>query len=92
MCSSDLPGDQLSPTTVENDGLYAQAFHTKHGKALLIVNKRNHAQQVTLPADADGASLSFVAPSTNDHAAATSTLAGRTLSVEPFEVAVVQFK
>jgi hypothetical protein len=86
------PGDQLSQTTVENAGLYAQAFQTNHGKVLLIINKRNHAQQVMLPADASGASLSYVAPSTNDHAATNSTLTGRTLSVEPFEVAVVQFK
>ena len=86
------PGDQLSPTTLESAALYAQAFHTKQGKILLLINKRNRTQQVTLPAQADGAALSFVAPSTNDHAAASSTVAGRTRSLEPFEVAVVQFK
>jgi hypothetical protein len=86
------PGDKLATTTVENTGLYAQAFHTQRGKALLLINKRNHAQQVTLPEDADGASLSYLAPSTDDHSAATSTLTGRTLALEPFEVAVVQFK
>ena len=86
------PGDKLSPTTLQSDALSAQAFQTKQGRILLLINKRNRSQQVTLPAEADGATISLVAPSTNDHPAASSTMAGRTLSLEPFEVAVVQFK
>ena len=86
------PGDKLSPTTLQSDALSAQAFQTKQGKILLLINKRNRAQQVTLPAEADGATISFVAPSTSDHAATSSTVSGRTLSLEPFEVAVVQLK
>lgn len=86
------PGDKVSQTTLQNDALSAQAFQTKQGKILLLINKRNSAQQVMLPAEAEGATISFVGPSTNDHAAATGTVAGRTLSLEPFEVAVVLFK
>ena len=86
------PGDTLYPTTVEDSGLYAQGFQTKHGKVLLIINKRDSASRVTLPADAEGASVSFVAPSTQEHAPSNGTVAGRTLPLEPFEVAVVQFK
>jgi hypothetical protein len=86
------PGDKLVDTTNPNGSLSVQAFETKQGKTLLVINKRNRAEQITLPADADGASVSLVAPSTGDHAPAQETLHGRTLSLQPFEVAVLQYK
>lgn len=86
------PGDQLVETTIVNSALSSQAFQTKRGKVLLVINKRDRTEQVTLPSEADGASVSLVAPSTKDHAAAEQKLDGRTLSLEPFEVAVVQYK
>jgi Glycosyl hydrolases family 39 len=86
------PGDQLVETTIVNSGLSSQAFQTNRGKVLLVINKRDRTEQVTLPSEADGASVSLVAPSTKDHAAAEQKLDGRTLSLEPFEVAVVQYK
>lgn len=86
------PGDKLVETTNPNGSLSVQAFETSHGKSLLVINKRNRAEQITLPADADGASVSLVAPSTGDHAPAQETLHGRTLSLQPFEVAVLQYK
>jgi hypothetical protein len=86
------PGDKLVETTNPGKSLSVQAFETKHGKVLLAINKRNRTEQVTLPTDADGAAVSFVAPSTGDHAAAQQTVQGRVLSLEPFEVAVVQYK
>lgn len=86
------PGDQLVETTVSNAGLSVQAFATKRGKVLLAINKRNHTEEVTLPAEAAGATLWAVAPSTKDHAASERKLEGRVLALEPFEVAVVQYK
>lgn len=85
-------GDRLAETTIANPGLSSQAFLTTRGKVLLVINKRNRTEQVTLPPDADGATVSFVAPSTKDHAATELKQAGRVLSLEPFEVAVVQCK
>ena len=69
-----------------------QAFETKHGRILLAINKRNRPERTTLPAEADGVMVTLVAPSTGDHAAAQETLQGRVLSLQPFEVAVVQYK
>jgi len=86
------PGDKLVETTNPSSSLAAQAFETKHGKILLVINKRNREQQITLPEETDGATVSLVAPSTGDHAPAEQTLHGHTLSLQPFEVAVVQYK
>ena len=69
-----------------------QAFETKRGKILLVINKRDRAVQFQLPAEADGASVSLVAPSTGDHPPAQEFLHGHLFSLEPFEVAVVQYK
>lgn len=86
------PGDKLVETKNSNDALSIQAFDTKQGKTLLVINKRNRAGQVTLPADAEGATVTLVAPSTGDHPPAEEKLQGRSLSLQPFEVAVVQYK
>ena len=86
------PGDVLADTTLSASGIAAQAFQTAKGKRLLVLNKRNTSQQVTLPADADGATVNLVAPSTGDHAPASAPLSGRTLTLEPFEVAVVAYR
>lgn len=86
------PGDKLVETTVDAGACTAQAFLTRRGKTLLIVNRRNETEQVTLPTEADGAEVSFVAPSSKDGAAMQKKLAGRALSLEPFEVAVVQYQ
>ena len=87
------PGDQLWRRRLKTPALYAQAFHTKRGKALLIINKRNRRTASYAPEQTvDGASLSFVAPSTDRSIGCHKHMTGRTLSLEPFEVAVVQFK
>ncbi len=86
------PGDKLVETTNPSRSLSIQAFETGHGKVLLVINKRNRTEQITLPAEAEGATVSLVAPSTGDHAAAKEQLQGHVLSLQPFEVAVVQYK
>ena len=86
------PGDKLVETSLDNSGITAQGFETKVGKALLVINKRDRVQDVDLPADAVGASVLLVAPSTKDHAAAEVKLQDRALHLEPFEVAIVHWK
>ena len=86
------PGDRLIETSVADAGLSAQAFETRQGKELLIINKRNRAQTVTLPVVPGKASVSFVAPSTGDHPVAEAVLDSPTLALQPFEVAVVHWK
>jgi hypothetical protein len=86
------PGDQLVETGMSNPGISAQAYQTSHGKMLLVLNKREREQKISLPADAEGATVSFVAPSTGDHAPDSSTVAGHSLTLQPFEVAIVRWK
>lgn len=86
------PGDKLVQTTNPSSSLAAQAFETSHGKVLLVINKRHRADQVDLTADADGATVTLVAPSTGNHEPAKETLQGHVLSLQPFEVAVVHYK
>ena len=85
------PGDQLAETATQSDSYMVQAFNTARGKKLLVLNKRVREQSLTLPADADGATVQFVAPSTGDHAPGTQKLSGHVLKLEPFEAAVVSY-
>ena len=86
------PGDKLVETDGFDTSYTAQAFSTAHGKKLLVINKRNREQSISLPADAAGATVSFVAPSTADGKPKSGALAATTLVLEPFEVAVVNYK
>ncbi len=86
------PGDQLVETSLKSSDITVQGFETKGGKKLLVINKRNHPQDLPLPQDATGSRVSFVAPSSKDHAATEEKLEGGTLHLEPFEVAVVLWK
>jgi hypothetical protein len=87
------PGDKLVDTGFDdNPGLSLQGFITARGKQLLVINKRDHPQDVPLPAGTSGASVTFVAPSTGDHAPAEAKLSGDTLHLEPFEVAIVHIQ
>jgi hypothetical protein len=86
------PGDQLVETTLNSPNVTVQAFATKEGKKLLAINKRDRPQDLVLPPDAAGSTVSLVAPSSRDHAAIEERLEGTTLHLEPFEVAVVRWK
>jgi hypothetical protein len=86
------PGDKLAETKIADGGYAAQAFDTRHGKKLLILNKRNREQEITLPAEATAAAVEMVAPSTGDKAPERQTMQGRTLKLQPFEVVVVSYR
>jgi hypothetical protein len=85
------PGDQLVYTESGTDDVAVQAFATTRGKRLLLVNKRDHTQQVTLPADAQQGRVTMVAPSTGDDPPKQTGAAGATLTLEPFELAVIAY-
>ena len=86
------PGDQLVETTLDSPNMTVQGFVTKDGKKLLAINKRDRPQDLELPPDAAGSRVSLVAPSSKDHVAIEEKLEGKTLHLEPFEVAVVRWK
>lgn len=86
------PGDQLAETSSPVNTYTVQAFATKQGKKLLLLNKRNRQQTVSLPTEAEGSKVVLVAPSTGDKAPRTETLTGHTITLQPFEVAVVSYR
>ncbi len=86
------PGDKLVETASQSPDYAVQAFATGKGKKLLVLNKRNREEIVTLPADVDGAAVAMVAPSTGDGPAAPANISGHTLTLQPFEVAVVTYR
>jgi hypothetical protein len=86
------PGDRLIETTLRKSEVAMQAFDTKAGKKLLLVNKRMAPEQVELPENVQGGSISFVAPSTGDGQPGTKQLQGNQVTLEPFEVAIITVK
>lgn len=86
------PGDRLAHTAAGSSDVAAQAFLTPAGKKVLMINKRESAISVDLPAGSEIASISYTAPSTDDKPPATRAGQGARVSLEPFEVAVVTLK
>ncbi len=84
------PGDKLVETSVASADLSAQAFLAPTGRRLLLVNKRNREISVSLP-DAATAAVLAVDTDTADNPARKLALAGATLKLEPFAVAVVSW-
>jgi hypothetical protein len=84
------PGDRLVESNGGGRDVTVQAFATGRGKRVLVINKRDRAQDVLLSAGSVATSVSFVAPSTGDGQPKTSQVQGNRLHLEPFEVAVVQ--
>lgn len=83
------PGDRLVQTQESNGDLTVQAFKTARGNCILVVNKRPRKATLTLPQDFNPSQMDFVAPSTGDTGVAHRTLQGRSIDLEPNEVAVI---
>ena len=86
------PGDKLAETKLPEMPVTAQGFETRTGRKLLLANKRNRAQDIPLAEETTGASVTYVAPSTGDGKPQTKSVSGATLTLEPFEVAVVSYR
>jgi hypothetical protein len=83
------PGDTMLETAERSRDVAAQAFNTRSGKRVLIINKRGTTHEVTLPEGTVGSSVVYVAPSTGDKQPVSKPLQGNKLQLEPYEVAVV---
>jgi hypothetical protein len=86
-------GDTLVNTTCKGKNGYvvAQAFKTKQGKKILLINKHNTAAQVLLPGIQNNI-IKQVDVSTRENPPAQTTLNGNLITLQPFAVAVVDMK
>lgn len=83
------PGDQLVKTEGENGDFTAQGFETKHGRCILLINKRLTPRTIALPSDFKAEHVEYVAPSTGNYAPATKPITDDNVLLEANEVAVV---
>jgi microcompartment protein CcmK/EutM len=83
------PGDKLVSTRVAGQDVSAQGYRTVAGRKLLLVNKRDAAVSVNLPAEAAGGRMDVVDATTGENPARSSTLSGTRVVLAPFAVAVV---
>jgi hypothetical protein len=84
------PGDTLVSTRFPgNTEIDAQALTRGGVRKMLIVNKRDGRIQAELPAEFAGGEVTSISAPTGA-AANTAALAGNSVTLEPFEVAVVE--
>ncbi len=93
-CSNDNfgPGDKLIATQLACPDVAAQAYRTRAGRKLLLVNKENAAITLNLPPGAAGARMDFVAPATGENPPQRTFLSETQVTLAPFAVAVVRFE
>jgi hypothetical protein len=84
-------GDQLVATHLNIPGVISQGFITKDGNKLLLINKELKDVQFQLPKNAKAASVTYVDATTGENPPATKKLAGNTIKLAGFSVAVVDF-
>ena len=85
------PGDALVSTTVNGDGVVAQAFVTSKGKKVMLINRSNKTIALGLSQEYQGKKLCVVDPSTGDNEPAVSTIAGQGIELKPLAVGVIDF-
>lgn len=86
------PGDKLVSTSFDDGAVATQAFLTKKGKKILLINKRNKEITLVLPAEAKGGVVYSVDVSSGENPPAESSLSDNKISLKPFAVAVVEIK
>jgi hypothetical protein len=90
------PGDRLVTTTESGSdtdgGLLVQGFATTEGKKILLVNKSNTEEKVTVPADFANATYTTVDEATGDDPPRTGKLNGAELILAPFAVTVLKME
>jgi hypothetical protein len=85
------PGNKLIATDCGSP-IDGQAFITKKGKRLLLINKQNKDILIILPADAKGGIARSVDTITGENPPSEAPLNGNALTLKPFSVTVVEFK
>jgi hypothetical protein len=87
------PGDKLVNTTYEgNASIDCQAFVTKKGKRLLLINKRDKEVQMVLPSEAKGGQANSVDVTTRENPPASTSLPDNKITLKSFSVTVVELK
>ncbi len=88
------PGDRMVESSADVSGggaePLAQGFATPQGRKILLVNKSNAEETVTVPADFAHADFATVDAVTGDDAPRTGTLSGTELTLAPFAVTVLK--
>ncbi len=84
--------DRLAITNLNSSDITAQAFITKEGKKLLLINKRNKEVQLELPAEANNAEMFSVNVSTYENQALQTQVTSNIITLKPFAVSVIKFK
>ncbi|HTD97798.1 MAG TPA: hypothetical protein VK668_00860 [Mucilaginibacter sp.] len=87
------PGDKLVTTTnVGNANIDYQAFDTKKGKRILLINKLNKEVQIVLPPEAKGGQAKSVDTSTRENPPVTTSITDTKITLKAFSVTVVEIK
>jgi hypothetical protein len=86
------PGDKLISTNLNTSDAAAQAFITKEGRKILLINKRNKEIELQLPAEAKDAWVSYVDLITNENPPSQVQQIGNVIQLKPFSVAVIKLK
>ncbi|HWB92928.1 MAG TPA: hypothetical protein VG605_13790 [Puia sp.] len=84
------PGDELKQTALSSQNVVAQAFVTKTGKKLLLINKYGKDETLRLPEGA--AQITYVDTSTGDNPAAKKMLNDNQVTLKPYTVAIVDIQ
>lgn len=87
-------GDTLTNAWIAGNGsgrsdVSLQAFITKHGKKILVINKRNKGVKIAIPSSFKGSRLTVVDVSTGDNEPAQLRIDSDALELKPFAVAVI---
>jgi hypothetical protein len=86
-------GDKLLSTNYGGpESIDYQAFVTKKGKRILLINKRDKEIQITLPAEEKTGMVRSVDITTRENPPASVQLTGNTFTLKPFSVSVVELK
>jgi hypothetical protein len=85
------PGDRIVKTEAGGQ-ITAQAFVTKSGRKLLLVNRRNHEVNIKLPADGSRGTLATVDEGSGEGAAHITQINSSTIHLSPFAVAVANLQ
>ena len=83
------PGDQLAETSFKSTDVMCQAFHTSHGKNLLLINKRNREIRLEIPDEFKNSICRYVDESTGESLPGQLKLKSNKLVLQPFAVAVL---
>jgi hypothetical protein len=87
------PGDKLVSANYDgHEEIDYQAFITKKGRKILLINKRNKEIQIALPVEVMNGSVRSVDITTKENPPATMQLTGNTVTLKPFSVSVVELK